>query len=71
MKQLKVDQFGLRRLRPYLASERASSDAVQGNSMKNRSRSDIAVGSRSLLSSTMTLEEILKITERRWPARYY
>jgi hypothetical protein len=33
MKQLKLGQFSLGRLRSYLASERASSDAVQGNSI--------------------------------------
>jgi hypothetical protein len=73
MKQLKLGQFSLGRLRSYLASERANSDAVHGNSIKNRFRSDMAVGSRSLCStsSARTPEEIRKITERRWPARYY
>ncbi len=69
MKQLKLGQFSLGRLRSYLlASERASSDA--GNSIKNRFRSDMAVASRTLLrstSSTGTPEAILKTTERRWP----
>jgi hypothetical protein len=74
MKQLKLGQFSLGRLRSYLlASERASSDAIQGNSIKNRFRSDIAVGSRTLwsTSSARTPEDIRKTTERRWPARYY
>ena len=74
MKQLKLGQFSLGRLRLYLlASERTSSDAVQGNSIKNRLRSDMAVGSRTLwsTSSARTPEEIRKTTERCWPARYY
>jgi hypothetical protein len=73
MKQLKLGQFSLGRLRSYLASERASADAVQGNSIKNRFRSDIAVSSRTLssTSSARTPEEIRKTTERCWPARYY
>jgi hypothetical protein len=70
MKQLKLARFSLRGLRSYLvASERASSDAVQGNSTKNRFHSDIAVGSRT--TSARTPEEIRKTTKRRWPARYY
>ena len=48
MKQLKLRQFSLGRLRSYLASGRASSDAIQGNSINNRFRSDMAVGSRTL-----------------------
>jgi hypothetical protein len=73
MKQLKLDQFSLGRLRSYLASGRASSDAVQGNSIKDRFRSDMAVGSRArcFTSSARTPEEIRNTTERRWPARYY
>jgi hypothetical protein len=74
MKQLKLGQFSLGRLRSYLlAPERTSSDAVQGNSIKNRFRSDVAVGSRTLwsTSSATTPEEIRKTIERRWPARYY
>jgi hypothetical protein len=69
MKQLKLGQFSLGRLRSYLASERAGSGAVQGNSIKNRFRSDMAVGSR--ITAARTPEEIRKTTERRWPARYY
>ena len=74
MKQLKLGQFSLGRLRSYLASKRARPDAIQGNSIKNRFRSDMAVASRTPLrstSSTRTPEAILKTTERRWPARYY
>jgi len=74
MKQLKLGQFGLGRLRSYLlASEQTSSDAVQGNSIKNRFRSDMAVGSRTLwsTSSATTPEDIRKTIERRRPARYY
>jgi hypothetical protein len=67
MKQLKL-------LGSYLlASERASSDAIQSNSIKNRFRSDMAVGNGTLwsTSSVRTPEEIRKTIERRWPARYY
>jgi hypothetical protein len=74
MKQLKLRELSLRRLRSYLlASERASSHAVQSNSIKDRFRSDMAVGSRTLwsTSSAWTPEDIRKTTERRWPARYY
>jgi hypothetical protein len=74
MKQLKLGQFSLGRLRSYLlASERARSGAIQGNSIKNRFRSDTAVGSGTLwsTSSARTPEEIRKTIERRWPARYY
>jgi hypothetical protein len=74
MKQLKLRKFSLRRLRSYLlASERVSSDAVQANSIKDRFQSDMAVGSRTLWSTSVgrTPEKIRKTTERRWPARYY
>jgi hypothetical protein len=72
MKVLKLGHFGFGRLRSFLASERASSDAVQGKSIKNRLRSNMAVSSRTpcSTSSARNPEEIPTI-ERGWPVRYY
>ena len=69
MKQLQLGQLNLGRLR-YLLSALAGSHA---DPSENRIRYDRRVAERAPLrsSSTRTPEEILRATERRWPARYY
>jgi hypothetical protein len=69
MKQLQLGQLNLGRLR-YLLPGLAGSHT---DLSENRVRSDRPVAERAPLysSSTRTPEEILRATERRWPARYY
>jgi hypothetical protein len=70
MKQLQLGQLDLGRLRYVLLSALAGSHA---DLSENRIRSDRPVAERAPLrsSSTRTPEEILRITQRRRPSRYY
>jgi hypothetical protein len=68
MKQLQLSQLNLGRLR-YLLSGLAGSHT---DLSENRVRSDRLVAERGpLCSSSWTPEEILRVTERRWPSRYH
>jgi hypothetical protein len=69
MKQPQLGQLNLGRLR-YLLSGLAGSHT---DLSENRVRSDRPVAERAPLYSSWTRspEEILRATERRWPARYY
>jgi len=69
MKQLQLGQLNLGRLR-YVLSALAGSHAGLS---ENGIRSDRPVAERAPLhsSSTRTPDEILRISQRRWPSRYY
>ncbi len=69
MKQLQLGQLNLVRLRHVLSALAGS----RADLSESRIRSDRPAAERVLLrsSSTRTPEEILRITQRRWPSRYY
>jgi hypothetical protein len=67
MKQIQLSQFDPARLFTYVLSRLVESHAVEADSSKAA-----AVGrGPSSASSSSSLEEVLKNTQRRWPSRYY
>jgi hypothetical protein len=72
MKQIQLSQLDPARLFTYVLSRLVESHGAEGDRSKERLSSTAAVrGGASSTSSSASLEEILKTTQRRWPSRYY
>jgi hypothetical protein len=74
MKQIQLSQLDPARLFTYVLSRLVESHGAKGDRSKER----ISLGEApavdrdaSSTSSSASLEEILKTTQRRWPSRYY
>jgi hypothetical protein len=73
MKQIQLSQFDPARLFTYVLS-RLVSHAAEGDRSKERIASGEAAAVRrspNSTSSSSSLGEVLKNTQRRWPSRYY
>ena len=74
MRQIQLSQFDPARLFTYVLSRLVEAHGAEGDRSKERISSGKAAavgGSLSSTSSSSSLAEILKTTQRRWPSRYY
>jgi hypothetical protein len=74
MKQIQLSQFDPAPLFTYVLSRLVESHGAEVDESKERISSGEATAVGRGLSSTSSsgsLEDILKTTQRRWPSRYY